>query len=112
MSELDKLEEYLMEHKIVHRRIDKPFFCDEEARKLYVSMGMENGFGERHQIIAYDKRGQYSWDAICHWGSYGYKQGLLEIMGSIVNEEEDGDCVVGFLTAQDVIERLEKNEDH
>lgn len=62
----------------------------------------------RKQIIVYEN-GKRVWDAICHFGSYGYKEGLLEIMGSIVDVEKDGDSVVGWLTAQDVIKRLERN---
>lgn len=96
MSELDKLETYLKEHKIVHCRIDKP-------ADNYI---ME-GFGEQHQIIVYDKRGERQWDAICQWGSYGYEQGLLEICGTLVDEEKDGDSVAGYLTAEEVIAILE-----
>ena len=46
------------------------------------------------------------WDAIYFKGSYGYNAGLLEIYGSIVDEEKDGDSVVGYLTAADIMERL------
>lgn len=45
-----------------------------------------------------------NWDAICHQYSYGGKQGLLEIMGSIVRVDDD--TVEGYLTAQDIIDRL------
>lgn len=44
------------------------------------------------------------WDAICHYGSFGYKEGLLEIYGEIV-PENIGDTVEGYLTAEDVIDR-------
>ena len=47
-------------------------------------------------------------DAICHSGSYGYQQGLLEIMG-LVDEEEVGDSVEGWLTAEQVFERWHKH---
>jgi hypothetical protein len=43
-------------------------------------------------------------DAVCHSGSYGHEKGLLEIMG-LVNEEEVGDSVEGWLTAEQVFER-------
>lgn len=43
-------------------------------------------------------------DAICHNGSYGRHDGLLEMMG-LVNEEEVGDSVEGWLTAEQVFER-------
>lgn len=40
-------------------------------------------------------------------GSFGFKQGLVEIMGIIVSEDA-GDSVEGHLTADDVIKRIEK----
>ena len=47
-----------------------------------------------------------NWDAICHDFSYGHEKGLLEIMGSLVKENHS-DVVEGFLTADDIIKRLE-----
>lgn len=90
MSELDKLEKYLKEHNIPYERIDD----------------FKMGLIDRHQILVMDKDGCEIWDAICHFGSYGYKQGLLEIMGTLVRPE-DRDSVVGWLTAEDIIRRIE-----
>lgn len=90
MSELDKLEKYLQEHNIPYERIDDA----------------EKGIMDRHQILVMDKDGCEIWDAVCHFGSYGYKQGLLEIMGTLVRPE-DRDSVVGWLTAEDIIRRIE-----
>lgn len=45
------------------------------------------------------------WDAVCHDCSYGHEKGLLEIMGNIV-DKECGDEVEGYLTAQDILDRL------
>ena len=36
-------------------------------------------------------------DAVCHWGTYGYEQGLIEIMS--IREED----VVGWLTAEEAL---------
>ena len=47
-------------------------------------------------------------DAVCFPGSYGYEQGLLEIMG-LVDEEEVGDTVEGYLTAVEVFQRIYKH---
>ena len=47
-------------------------------------------------------------DAVCHGFSYGHEKGLLEIMG-LVNEEEVGDSVEGWLTAEQVFERWQKH---
>ena len=44
-------------------------------------------------------------DAICHKYSYGFEQGLLEIMG-LVDEEEVGDNVEGYLKAEEVFNRI------
>lgn len=45
-------------------------------------------------------------DAIYHPGSYGYKEGLLEIMGPPT--EECGDGVVGYLTAEEALEHFRR----
>lgn len=100
MSEMDKLEKYLILKGYRYRRIEE----------INISEIMGEDIG-RKQIIVY-KNGKRSWDAICHYGSYGYKEGLLEIMGSIVDVKKDGDSVVGWLTAQDIINRLEENATH
>ena len=102
MSELDKLEVYLKEHGYKYKRIDKSRYPElpDEYKK--------SGFGEQHQILVYNDKDEVLWDAICHWGSFGWHDGLLEIMGSIVDEKRVGDSVEGYLTAQDVIERIER----
>ena len=69
------------------------------------------------QIIVYEKintpyemagKLERKWDAICHDGSYGSESGLLEIMGELVDEEEVGDTVEGYLTAKEVLERVDR----
>lgn len=100
LSELNKLEEYLQEHKIKYSRFDQDEVLTEDGS---IDKMM------RHQLVILDKNGRALWDAICHEGSYGYEQGLLEVMGSTVVLPSDGDSVAGFLTAQDVIDRLERN---
>ena len=80
-SEMDKLEAYLKENDINYTRTTE--------EKL--------GFGMFDQI----KCG--GWDVVCHKYSYGGEEGLLESYGM---PEDDGD-VTGFMTAADIIERLE-----
>lgn len=92
MSELDKLEKYLKEHGYKYIRED---------------FDGTQSYDTKHQIIVY-KDGERSWDAICHQGSYGYEEGLLEIYGDIVWHDIDGDCVRGWLTADNVIARIER----
>jgi len=97
MSELDILTQYLKKRNIPFERYD----CDKE-----IKLDDEYTFYiDRHQICVPNQK--YSlWDAICQKGSYGYEDGLLEIYGDIVENENDN--VEGCLTAQDVIERIEK----
>ena len=91
MTELDKLEEYLKVNGYEYERID-------EEGSAFAPMF------NRHQIYVY-KDGEVDWDVICHYGSYGYKEGLLEIYGNIVRADlKDG--VEGWLTADEIIERL------
>lgn len=44
-------------------------------------------------------------DVICHSGSYGHEKGLLEIMGLTA----DSDDVEGYLTAEEVFERIQED---
>lgn len=93
LTELNKLEKYLKRNGIRYRRIDVLDPCF-----------------DRHQIVVGGdlEPGACDWDAICNRGSYGCEDGLLEIMGSIVDEKRVGDCVEGYLTAADVIKRIEE----
>lgn len=99
MSELDILTQYLKDHNIPFERYDcskEDFEADDECT-FYI---------DRHQICVPNQ--QYIlWDVICQEGSYGYHDGLLEAFGDIV---EANDVVEGCLTAQDIIERIEKRQ--
>ena len=48
-------------------------------------------------------------DVICHEYSYGGKEGLLEIMGLVNEKNTGGDSVEGYLTADEVFERIAKH---
>ena len=96
VQELDMLEQYLKDHGIKYERTDTE---------------PEDGLvADRHQICVPCFGDDYEWDAICHRGSYGAEQGLLEIMGSIVSNDT-GDTVEGWLAADDVIRRIEAKMD-
>lgn len=87
MTEFNKLENYLRKANCPYERIDT------------------NDYGlERHMIFVPNEKDR-EWDCICFPGSFGYKDGLLEIMGNIVEGEDD---VEGFLTADQVIQKIEK----
>ena len=99
LKELDKLEQYLKSKNINYERIDKEDKpLDDEHQYAFVEF-------EQHQIIVFEN-GERKWDAICHRGSYGAEEGLLEIYGSIVPLTAS-DTVEGWLTADDIIRRVE-----
>lgn len=100
MTELDKLEEYLDDNGYTYRRTDHDDLLDERGR-VYIM--------ERHQIVVYDGAGGVDFDVVCHRGSYGYIDGLLEAAGGIITPR-DGDSVAGWLTAKDIINRLRTRE--
>ena len=47
--------------------------------------------------------GDFDWDAICHSGSYGHENGLIEVMGLPQCEDD----VIGYLTAEDVLNMID-----
>ena len=47
--------------------------------------------------------------AIWGVGSYGYKDGLIEIMGLLTEEERERDDVVGYLTPEEVFRRIKRD---
>lgn len=97
LTQLDKLEIYLREHNIAYDRIDKEEVLEETPHGKYVVQC------EQHQIIVPPQNQKRQWDVICHRGSYGHEEGLLELMGIITR----GYGVEGWLTADDVIKRIE-----
>lgn len=68
---------------------------------------VQQSFGGYPQVIFLDHKKNMIGDAICHAGSYGHEDGLLEISGLDITEDEYGDTVLGYLTAAKVIEHLE-----
>lgn len=55
--------------------------------------------------VVYVVEGKRIADAIEHCGSYGNAEDLLEIMG-LLTPEEEWDSVLGWLTAEDVFNRM------
>lgn len=103
LTELNKLEEYLMTKGFDYKRTDSDnVYSAEEWRILVDINGAKAEPMDRHQIIVFKKR-RRSWDVICQRGSIGADEGLLEGMGDIF-----GNDVEGCLTADDVIKRIEE----
>ena len=98
LTQMDRLQELLLSEKTlfhVARYDQEPEFCQGFAVRA-----------ERHQIVVSFPDGTRLWDAICHPGSYGYEDGLLEVMGDPVTN----DYVEGWLTADEIFDRWQKWE--
>ena len=94
LTQLNKLEQYLKDNNIPYERIDK-----------------DDGVMDWHQICVPNHTTQEKeWDVICHKGSYGSEEGLLELYGTIGDPNAE-DSVEGWLTADDVIARIRGEED-
>lgn len=103
LTQLNKVEKYLKAKNIPYEREDKEdklVSIERDGIHYVVYEQMEF-----HQICV-PSRERRDWDVICHRGSYGAERGLLEIMGTIVRP--CGDSVEGWLTADDVIARIEE----
>lgn len=72
----------------------------------------ETGLGshEHYQIQVYNPRNRDDRiiSVIEDSGTYGGYNNLLEIMGCLTPEEVEHDCVKGWLTAEEVFSRIEK----
>ncbi len=84
----------------------------EELNKLVVGLINKGGFNitirdlyDGRQVLVRDEKNN-RWDAIIHGGSYGCKSGLLEIAGTIVSKWETSCEVVGWLTADEILEKI------
>ena len=75
---------------------------------------MELAFGLRDRGIEFSTKsfcdgiqivvGDWDWDAICHNGSFGHENGLIEVMGL----PQCQDDVIGYLTAEDVLKMVDE----
>lgn len=101
LTQLNRVEQYLKDNGIPYERFDNDNIFNTKFPYLLETM-------ERHQICVPGYSAQTrEWDVICQKGSYGAEEGLLEIYGSIVDPYA-GDSVEGWLTADDVIARIER----
>ena len=75
------------------------FEMDPDARKIIPEF--------EHWHINYPNRGDFIVSAIEGFGTYGEQDDKLEIMGGLTEEEkEEGYDVIGWLTAEEVFERI------
>lgn len=95
-KELNKLAVGLIE-----RGIPFEFFSVFEGGEIIV-------YEISHSPISMQENPIRLWDAICHDGSYGREEGLLEIMGNLVDEIKICDSVEGFLMADEILKRIDE----
>lgn len=65
------------------------------------------GLGTRQHIAIYEGENRVI-SVIYGRGTFGYNMGLLEIMGLLTEDEEEIDSVVGYLSAENVFNRIKK----
>jgi len=104
-TEFDKLVKMLNDAKIPYERNDDD--PNSEYFKLTSNAPIKRivygKFPEKHKFCICS--------VICGHGSYGGNEGLLEIMGLLTPEEEERDSVAGYLTAEDVFNRIKNHYD-
>lgn len=98
LTQLNRVEQYLKDNNIPYERFDKEDVISPQFPCIETL--------ERHQIYVPNGKNP-EWDVICQRGSFGAEEGLLEIYGSIVDPYA-GNSVEGWLTADDVIARIER----
>ena len=106
--EIERLHKMLLDAGIEHEWVDRTPSL-KRPRKDVVKMRDEYNWG--WQIIIYRPDGERLVSAIEGFGSHGYglegEQGdLIEIMRLLTPEEEEYDSVRGWLTAEEVFERI------
>lgn len=69
----------------------------------------DDAMGNSDNQVWYPNYTENVCDVICHEYSYGGKDGYLEIMGLSDNDEDD---VMGWLTAEQVFEKIYEDYSH
>ena len=84
-----------------------------EMQKLNAAlteMGVEHIYDHEYrggeQIVVTEK-GKYRWAAICAPDSYGWNEGLLEVMGKPLIGHNGS---MGYLTAEDVLKMMKEGD--
>ena len=97
MTEMQKLDILLKKANIPHTYGRRWPEMDRADMPEHLPGGrLDNG----EQIIVYDADGNRLWDAVWGWGTYGFEQGLIEVMGYELIGHDD---VEGWLNAHQVM---------
>ena len=118
VMQMDILEKLLMEDKDMdgwwaRKRTEDnrgnvqvdAMYLFEEKRQYSHDEDKDMLFGDFVEDII--ENGYYVSDVVCHRGSYGYQEGLLEQYG-LVDDSGEGDDIMGYLTAKDVYDCWKK----
>ena len=92
LKEFNKAAEMLRDQGIKYQR--------EDSGVVY----SEGRIMERHVIKAVDENGEWIWDFVCSYGTYGSEQGLLEYWSKSLSDA--GDDPRGWLTAEEVLQLI------
>lgn len=84
-----------------------------EMNKLDAALteiGIEHTYNDDYRggtQIVVTENGKYRWDAICTPDSYGWNEGLLEVMGKPLLGHAG---VMGYRTAEDILKMLKESK--
>ena len=104
MKEIERLHEKLIEAGIEHEWIDRTPRGYEEFTRRHPGWFKGKTWG--WQIIIHKPDGERLVSAIEGYGTYGYEDDKIEIMGLLTPEEEEYNSVAGWLTADEVFQRI------
>lgn len=100
---LEEMYDGIPEKTEIDKLIDYLKICPPEKYTYSVT----ECYGRPEVIFMDFQTGERVADCVCHSGSDGHQRGLIEAMGApLVNEEEVGDEVEGWLTAIDILSRI------
>ena len=100
ITEIHRLREMLQKAKIPYELWNRNVLLDPRQVTKDIDWGW--------QILVYKEDGECLISVVQGWGTYGYNADKLEIMGLLTPEESKMDGVAGWLTADDVFQRIER----
>lgn len=106
ITEIHKLHQMLLEAGIKHEWNDRRKQFDPDGQ--LAAMGFDHDYG--WQVRVRDAQGYTVVSAIQGWCTYGVECDRIEIKGLLTPEEKEQDSVAGYLTAQEVFDRIMKGK--
>lgn len=106
IKEIHRLHEMLLDAGVEHEWIDRRELFDPDG--ILAAEGFNHDYG--WQVRVCDAKGKRIVSAIQGWCTYGVECDRIEIAGLLTPEEREHDSVAGYLTAEEVFERIMKAE--